>query len=67
MRLVVGLSDLCTPGMGVNLWGASPQYVNPVSDLFTGTSTSRRQEPAPDPIRGRNREGPSEGSRNAKR
>jgi len=24
---------LCTPGMGVNLWGASPLYVNPVNVL----------------------------------
>ena len=24
---------LCTPGMGVNLWGASPLYVNPVNML----------------------------------
>jgi len=23
-------SRLCTPGMGVSLWGASPLYVNPV-------------------------------------
>lgn len=23
----------CTPGMGVNLWGASPLYVNPVNML----------------------------------
>jgi hypothetical protein len=23
----------CTPGMGVNLWGESPLYVNPVSML----------------------------------
>jgi len=23
----------CTPGMGVNLWGASPLYVNPVNRL----------------------------------
>jgi hypothetical protein len=22
---------LCTPGMGVNLWGVSPLYVNPVN------------------------------------
>ena len=22
----------CTPGMGVNLWGESPLYVNPVND-----------------------------------
>jgi len=25
------LKFLCTPGMGVNLWGASPLYVNPVN------------------------------------
>ena len=50
---------LCTPGMGVNLWGASPLYVNPVNGLHIDTSTSRRQ--------GRNREGPSGGSRSAKR
>ena len=43
----------------VNLWGASPLYVNPVNGLHIDTSTSRRQ--------GRNREGPSEGSRSAKR
>jgi hypothetical protein len=24
---------LCTPGMGVNLWGGSPLYVNPVNLL----------------------------------
>ena len=24
---------LCTPGMGVNLWGESPLYVNPVNVL----------------------------------
>jgi hypothetical protein len=24
---------LCTPGMGVNLWGGSPLYVNPVNML----------------------------------
>ena len=50
----------CTPGMGVNSWGASPLYVNPASVLLDiCTSTSRRQ--------GRNREGPSGGSRSAKR
>jgi len=27
------LNLLCTPGMGVNLWGASPLYVNPVNVL----------------------------------
>jgi hypothetical protein len=25
---------LCTPGMGVNLWGESPLYVNPVSEQY---------------------------------
>jgi len=30
-RLAVWWSDLCTPGMGVILWGASPLYVNPVT------------------------------------
>jgi len=24
---------MCTPGMGVNLWGESPLYVNPVNML----------------------------------
>ena len=24
-------SQLCTPGMGVNLWNKSPLYVNPVN------------------------------------
>jgi len=31
----VGSSDLCTPGMGVNLWGESPLYVNSVNVLNT--------------------------------
>jgi hypothetical protein len=26
---------LCTPGMGVNLWGESPLYVNPVNVFNT--------------------------------
>ena len=29
----VRLTPLCTPGMGVNLWGESPLYVNPVNVL----------------------------------
>jgi len=29
----VRLKRLCTPGMGVNLWGVSPLYVNPVNML----------------------------------
>ncbi len=28
---------LCTPGMGVNLWGESPLYVNPVNVFNTFT------------------------------
>jgi hypothetical protein len=37
---------LCTPGMGVNLWGASPLYVNPVNaqkQEDISKSISRRQ------------------------
>jgi hypothetical protein len=35
---------LCTPGMGANLWGVSPLYMNPVSvSIHTDTSTSQRQ------------------------
>ena len=49
---------LCTPGMGVNLWGESPLYVNPVDAFSISRSISRKQ--------GRNREGPSEGSWSAK-
>jgi len=49
---------LGTPGTGVNLWGESPLYVNPVNVKYIDTSTSRRQ--------GRNREGPTKGSRSAK-
>ena len=50
---------VCTPGMGVNLWGESPLYEN--LEVFiamdTNKSTSRRQ--------GRLREEGSEGSRSA--
>jgi len=47
---------LCTPGMGVNLWGASPLYENRKVFMImdTNKSTSRRQ--------GRLREEGSEGS-----
>ena len=31
----VRCSVLCTPGMGVSLWGVSPLYVNPVNGLIT--------------------------------
>jgi len=29
--LIFRWSTLCTPGMGVNLWGESPLYVNPAN------------------------------------
>jgi len=32
---LVALIALCTPGMGVNLWGVSHLYVNPVNVLNT--------------------------------
>ena len=50
---------LCTPGMGVNLWGESPLYVNPVGAYSISRSISRKQ--------GRNREGPSEGLEQSER
>ena len=34
---LVGSIPLCTPGMGVNLWGVGPLYVNPVNVLNTLT------------------------------
>jgi hypothetical protein len=33
----VSSTGLCTPGMGVNLWGESPLYVNPVNVFNTLT------------------------------
>ena len=40
----IGFTNLCTPGMGVNLWGESPLYMNPVPLFYDGNeSTSRRQ------------------------
>ena len=57
--LAVYWSDRCTPGMGVNLWGESPLYVDPVPSFYDGNeSTSRRQ--------GHHREVVSEGSWSAK-
>ena len=54
-----GASSWCTPVMGVNLWGASPLYGNPVTVVRQGQpSTSRRQ--------GRLREEGSGGSWSAK-
>ena len=53
------LGDLCTPGMGVNLWGASPLYGNP------GT-VARQCQPSTSRRQGRLREEGSEGSPSAK-
>ncbi|GAB6268973.1 MAG: hypothetical protein STSR0002_17150 [Smithella sp.] len=35
----VGFIELCTPGRGVNLWGVSPLYVNPVNVKSSWTLT----------------------------
>jgi len=32
-EIAVRWSALCTPGMGVNLWGESPLYVNPAKSF----------------------------------
>jgi hypothetical protein len=55
----VGSIGLCTPGMGMNLWGASPLSEDSTSTMLTIVKTSRRQ--------GQHREGLSEGSLSAKR
>jgi len=54
------LTQLCTPGMGVSLWGESPLYENRkvFITMDTNKSTSRRQ--------GRKGDRPSEGSPMAK-
>ena len=36
-RSAVRWTGWCTPGMGVNLWGESPLYVNPVNVFNTLT------------------------------
>src|SRR4030042_5656690 len=43
----VGSTRLCTPGMGVSLWGESPLYENRkvFITMDTNKSTSRRQGP----------------------
>ena len=44
LLFAVKLTRWCTPGMGVNLWGESPLYMNPVPSSDDGDeSTSRRQ------------------------
>jgi len=50
---------MCTPSMGMNLWGASPLSENSALTMSAIITTSRRQ--------GQHREGLSEGSRSAKR
>jgi hypothetical protein len=55
----VGSTAWCTPGMGMNLWGASPLSEDLASTMLTIVKTSRRQ--------GQHREGLSEGSPSAKR
>ena len=52
---------LCTPGMGVNLWGVSPLYVNPVNGLITLAKVlSEGKSEIPSLPWGRSRERPSE-------
>jgi len=36
------LMRLCTPGMGVNLWGESPLYVNRLSELVLSSPKETR-------------------------
>ena len=55
----VRLSDVCTPSMGMNLWGESPLSENSTLTMLTSITTSRRQW--------QYREVGSEGSRSAKR
>jgi hypothetical protein len=55
----VGSIGWCTPGMGMNLWGASPLSEDLASTMLTIVKTSRRQ--------GQHREVVSEGSPSAKR
>ena len=55
--------------MGVNLWGESPLYVNPVNVLnilIKILADGKRRRQGYGGSRGRNREGPSEGSPSAK-
>jgi hypothetical protein len=53
------LTDLCTPSMGMNLWGASLLSENSTLIMLTSITTSRRQR--------QDREELSEGSRSANR
>ena len=45
MPKAFGWNEWCTPGMGVNLWGESSLYMNPVNVKNIDTSTTRRQGP----------------------
>jgi len=40
-------TQLCTPGMGVSLWGVSPLYVNPVNMLSILTKVLAEGKDAP--------------------
>src|SRR4030067_2705006 len=57
--LRVRWNDVCTPSMGMNLWGESPLSENSTLTMLTIITTSRRQR--------QSREGLSEGSLSAKR
>jgi len=48
---------MCTPGMGVNLWGVSPLYVNPVNGLNTLTKVLAEKQVVDPVIGGHRREG----------
>ena len=56
---LAGSNALCTPSMGMNLWGVSPLSEDSTLTMLTSITTSRRQ--------GQYREVMSEGSRSAKR
>ena len=43
-RATIGFNFLCTPGMGVNLWGESPLYENQGCPLIQGMLPEVRAE-----------------------
>jgi hypothetical protein len=52
----VGCISLGTPGMGVNLWGVSPLYVNPVNVKSSWTLTKVLAEGKGEIVRDRPKE-----------
>jgi hypothetical protein len=54
--VAIGWIDLCTPGTGVNLWGASPLYVNPVNVKSRSTLTKVLAEGKGEIVRDRPKE-----------